>query len=85
MHPETGRKNLFVCPAFIHNIVGMTPAQSRPLIDFLVRHATRPEFTARYRWRPGTVGIWDNRASLHYALNDYLGMERRMMRLVVEI
>lgn len=84
VHPETGRKNLFACPAFIRNFVGMGEAESRPLIDYLVRHATRPELTARYRWKTNTLAIWDNRAALHYAINDYAGMERHMYRLVVD-
>lgn len=83
-HPETGRKNLFACPAFIRNFVGMDEAESRPLIEYLVRHSTRPELTMRYRWKPNTVGIWDNRVALHYAINDYSGMERHMFRLVVD-
>ncbi|OWT56742.1 TauD/TfdA dioxygenase family protein [Candidimonas nitroreducens] len=83
VHPETGRKNLLACPAFIKHFVGMTVPESKPLIEFLVRHSTRPELTARYSWKKNTVGIWDNRAALHYAINDYAGMERHMYRLVV--
>lgn len=83
-HPETGRKTLLACPAFIRNFIGMTEAESRPLIEYLTKHSTRPEMTARYRWARDTLGIWDNRALYHYAINDYAGMERHMHRLVVE-
>jgi taurine dioxygenase len=82
-HPITGRKNLHICPLFMRHFVGMSEEDSRPLIDYLSRHATRPEFTARIRWRRDTLGIWDNWASLHFAINDYSGMERHMHRLVV--
>jgi taurine dioxygenase len=84
VHPETRRKNLLACPAFIRNFVGMSEADSRPIIDYLTRHATKPEMTARYRWKKDTLAIWDNRAVYHYAINDYAGMERHMHRLVVE-
>ena len=61
----------------------MTEEESRPLIDFLQAHGTRPEFTARLRWETGTVTIWDNRCVQHFAINDYHGQRRVMWRLPV--
>ena len=58
----------------------MTEAESRPLIDFLNRHMTRPEFTCRVRWQPGQVVIWDNRFTLHYPINDFTGERRLPLR-----
>jgi taurine dioxygenase len=58
----------------------MTEAESRPLLDFLFEHAIRPEFACRFRWTPGALAIWDNRCTLHYAVNDYDGSRRLLHR-----
>ncbi len=71
VHPETGRKGLFVNPGFTSHLVGVSDAESRGILDLLYAHLTRPEHTIRHRWAPGDVGIWDNRATAHYANNDY--------------
>jgi taurine dioxygenase len=78
VHPESGRKALFVNAIYTVRFKDMTEAESRPLLEFLYQHATRPEFTCRFRWRKGSLALWDNRATLHYAVNDYDG-ERRLM------
>jgi len=83
VHPPTGRESLYVNGGFTLRFEGMTPAESQPLLHFLYRHCERPEFGMRYSWRPSTLGIWDNRATLHYATNDYPGQLRVMQRLVV--
>lgn len=82
-HPETGRKALYVSNRHTVRFKGMTEEESRPLIDFLQAHCTRPEFTARVRWEKGTVTIWDNRCCQHFAINDYQGQRRVMWRLPV--
>jgi taurine dioxygenase len=79
-HPVTGRKALFINPIYTSRFEDMTEEESKPLIGFLYAHATRPEFTCRFRWASGSVAIWDNRCSLHYALNDYDGHRREMYR-----
>ncbi len=61
----------------------MTEDESQPLIDYLANHAVRPEFTCRVRWAPGTLTVWDNRCTQHYAINDYTGQRRLMQRLTV--
>ncbi|NIP82086.1 MAG: taurine dioxygenase, partial [Gemmatimonadetes bacterium] len=65
---------------FVTRFEGMTPEESRPLIDFLGGHMSRPEFTWRHRWRPGQVVIWDNRFTLHYPINDFTGHRRLLYR-----
>jgi alpha-ketoglutarate-dependent taurine dioxygenase len=82
-HPDTGRKALYVSRSHTIRIKGMSEEESRPLIDFLQAHQTRPEFTCRVRWAPATLTVWDNRCTQHNAINDYHGQRRRMRRLTV--
>jgi taurine dioxygenase len=82
-HPDTGRKALYVSRSHTIHFKDMSEEESRPLIDFLQAHQTRPEFTCRVRWAPGTLTIWDNRCTQHNAVNDYHGQRRRMRRLTV--
>jgi taurine dioxygenase len=69
-HAESGRKALYVNAETSH-FVGMTEAESVPIIDYLTRHATRPENVYRHQWQEGDLLIWDNRSVLHMALADY--------------
>jgi taurine dioxygenase len=82
-HPETRRKALYVNRGFTSRFANMTLEESRPLLEFLWHHATRPEFTCRYKWAQDDIGVWDNRCVLHYALNDYSGQRREMHRISV--
>jgi taurine dioxygenase len=78
-HPVTGRKALYVNPGFTKGIVGMPEEESRPILDFLFRHSTRPEFTYRHKWEVHDMMFWDNRCSMHYAVADYDFTVRRHM------
>jgi len=80
IHPETGRRFLYVTGDHMVGIKGMADGEAQPILDMLKNHATRPEFTCRLRWRPGSLAIWDNRCGLHYAVNDYAGFARTMLR-----
>jgi taurine dioxygenase len=82
-HPETGRKALFVNVAHTVRFVGMSEAESRPLLHFLFAHSVRPEFTCRFRWTVGSLALWDNRCALHNPVNDYHGHTRRMHRITL--
>ena len=82
-HPDTGRKALYVSRSHTVRFRDMTEEESKPLVEFLMAHQTRPEFTCRVRWEPGTLTIWDNRCTQHAAINDYHGQRRRMRRLTV--
>lgn len=81
VHPETGRKSLFVSFAHTTNSVGWTVAESKPLLDFRFAHQTNPEFTCRFRWEPGSMVLWDNRCTLHNPINDYHGHRRLLHRI----
>lgn len=70
-HPETGRRTLFVNQAFTTHIVGLERAESDRLLRYLFLQAHTPEFQIRFTWRPDSVAFWDNRATQHYAVNDY--------------
>lgn len=83
-HPRSGRAALYVNPGFTVRIDGWTELESRPLLDYLFRVAARPEHTCRFQWRPGSVAFWDNRATWHYALNDYPGERRLMHRVTID-
>ena len=82
-HPETGRKALYVNPGFTMHFEGWTAEESEGLLAYLYRHATRPEYTCRFEWRPGSIAFWDNRCTWHYAVNDYHGQKRLMHRITI--
>lgn len=84
VHPETGRKSLYVGEMTTASIHGMTVDESAPLLQYLFAHATRPELTFRHRWRPHDVLMWDNRCVNHLALDDYdLEVPRVMYRTTI--
>ncbi|HAT34864.1 MAG TPA: taurine dioxygenase [Rhodospirillaceae bacterium] len=70
IHPETGEKVLFVSPNFLHDIVGLSPTETKSLLELLKGHAVEPEFTCRFKWEPGSIAVWDNRATCHYPPRD---------------
>jgi len=82
-HPISGKRALYVNPGFTLRFDGWTDDESRPLLDYLYRHAVRPELTCRFRWQPGSMAFWDNRATWHLALNDYHGHRRLMHRITL--
>ena len=83
-HPETGRKTLYVNAAFTTHFEGWTEKESRPLLDYLYAHAAQPQFHMRFQWRKGSIAFWDNRATWHFAINDYDGERRLMHRITLE-
>ena len=81
--PETGDSALFVNPTYTIRLEGMSANESSALLERLYRHCTRPEFTCRLRWQAGDLVVWDNRQTLHYAVNDYDGFRRLLHRCTV--
>lgn len=82
-HPVTGRKLLYVNGAFTTHFEGWTREESLPLLTYLSQLGAREEFQCRVEWRPGSVAIWDNRATWHLAMNDYHGHRRVMHRITL--
>ena len=78
-HLETGRKALYVNEYFTRHFADMTEAESRPLLDYLIAFATRPENVYRHRWRQRDILMWDNRCTMHYGVRDYSEEHRRVM------
>ena len=83
-HPMSGRKALYVNPGFTIRFSGWSDEESRPLLEYLYRQATKPEYTCRFHWRENSLAFWDNRATWHQALNDYPGQRRLMHRITIE-
>ncbi len=89
-HPATGRRSLFISPDYCCEIEGMTTEESALLLNHLEAHATRDEFTCRFSWEPHSIAVWDNRCTMHKALNDDLaartggeGFKRVMRRSTI--
>lgn len=83
VHPVTRRKALFVNSAYTRAIADVPTNESRHILNMLFEHVMRPEFQVRFRWTQGSLAIWDNRCTQHYALDDY-GNLRRMRRVQIE-
>jgi taurine dioxygenase len=82
-HPVTGRKAIYVNPQFTLRIEGLEPDESRAILGVLYEQAHVPEYQFRLRWAPGTIAFWDNRATQHYAANDYYPQRRCMERTAI--
>ena len=83
VHPETGRKGLFVSEAFTTRINELEPGESTALLQMLFKQIARPEFAVRWQWRQGDLAFWDNRLTQHYACDDYRPQRRIMHRATI--
>ena len=83
VHPETGRRALYVNVAHTVSFAGMTAEESTPILEYLFRHQVRPEFTCRFAWKDGSLAFWDNRCAQHNPINDYHGYRRVMHRVTL--
>lgn len=82
-HPVSGRKSLFVNEGFTTRINELSDSESEAILKLLFAHATRPEFTLRWRWQTDDVAFWDNRVTQHFAVDDYRPARRVMHRATV--
>ncbi|RJQ82460.1 TauD/TfdA dioxygenase family protein [Amycolatopsis panacis] len=71
VHPETGRRSLYVNRMFTQRIPQLTAGESEALLAHLFTVSESPQRVCRFRWNEGAVAVWDNRATQHYAVNDY--------------
>jgi taurine dioxygenase len=83
-HPVTGRKSLYISESFTASVIGLGDDESRGLLELLNRHCARPEFQCRFHWQPNSMALWDNRATMHYAVADYWPERRLMNRVTIE-
>ncbi|HEY9624529.1 MAG TPA: TauD/TfdA family dioxygenase [Crinalium sp.] len=82
VHPESGERGLFIGD-FVRRIRGLSQTESDDILRLLQAYVTRPENTVRWRWQPGDVAFWDNRATQHYAIDDYGKQPRRVQRVTI--
>ena len=82
-HPETGRKALYVNRAHTLRFKDMSEEESAPMLNYLYEHQVRAENVCRFRWRSGSIALWDNRCTLHNPVNDYHGHLRIMHRITL--
>ena len=83
VHPVTQKRLLFVNRSFTRLVVGVVQTESDRILQYLLNHIDSPNFQVRFRWKKGSVAIWDNRTTQHFAVADYLPNYRRMHRVVV--
>jgi taurine dioxygenase len=84
VHPETGERALFVNPNFTSHIVELSRHEGRHVLDMLYEQLANPEFTVRFRWQPGSIAFWDNRATAHLVPTDVpAGAHRSMQRITL--
>ncbi len=82
-HPVTGRAYINVSESNTRWIIGVGAPESQRILSTIFAITARPDHHVRLRWEPGTVAIWDNRATQHYAVSDYAGHRRTMHRVAV--
>ena len=83
-HEETGAQSIYCSRAHTVNIVGWNREESVPIFKFLEQHLTQAKFVTRFKWRNGSVAMWDNRCVFHNAVNDYKGYRRQMHRVIIK-
>ncbi len=86
VHPETAERVLYVSPDFVESVVGLSPTESRALLEMLWRHLVRNEFTVRFKWEEGSIAFWDNRATAHLAPADIFesDFDRQFYRVTLQ-
>ncbi len=84
VHPESGKKVIYVNSLFTTHIVGLPSKESEALLQFLFDHVTTPEYTCRFAWQTNSIAIWDNRSTQHKPVNDYFPAHRKLERITID-
>lgn len=84
LHPETGKRSIFLSPAHAIRFSNQSEEESRSLLNLIFQHQIKEEYCYRFKWEEGSIALWDNRATLHYPLNDYQGHKRLLYRISLE-
>jgi|TARA_B100001146_G_scaffold53598_2_gene46919 taurine dioxygenase len=84
IHPESGKKVIFVNALFTTKIIGLSEKESSTILSFLYQHIIRPEYTCRFHWEPNSIAIWDNRSTQHKPINDYFPSHRLLERIAID-
>ncbi len=82
-HPRTGCEVVYINPVYTTGVSGLRPEESAAVLKVIFEAAANPAYTCRFRWRPGSLAVWDNRCTMHMALSDYHGARREMWRTTV--
>lgn len=83
-HPLSGRKSLYVNPGFTLRFEGWSAEESKPLLEYLYSRVIQQENIYTFHWEDGSLALWDNRATWHFANNDYNGQKRLMHRVTIK-
>jgi taurine dioxygenase len=84
VHPESGKKVIFVNSLFTTHIVGIPKNESEAILAFLYQHVTTAEYTCRFNWQSNCLAIWDNRSTQHKPINDYFPAHRQLERITID-
>ena len=84
VHPESGKKVIYVNSLFTTHIIGLPSKESDMLVQFLFDHVTTAEYTCRFSWQVNSIAIWDNRSTQHKPINDYFPASRRLERITID-
>jgi|TARA_B100000795_G_scaffold53966_1_gene35355 taurine dioxygenase len=84
VHPESGKKVIFVNSLFTTKILELSRNESCSILNFLYDHVTTPEFTCRFNWEPDSIAFWDNRSTQHKPVNDYFPEHRMLERITID-
>ena len=84
IHPESGKKVIFVNSLFTTKILELGSSESRSILNFLYDHVKTPEFTCRFNWEPNSIAFWDNRSTQHKPVNDYFPAHRMLERITID-
>ena len=83
-HPLSRRATLYINPGFTFRINELTELESASMLDWLYGEMIRDQFVERFEWKPGSIAFWDNRATWHFAQNNYRGHRGEMHRITIE-